>query len=186
MKHISNFLSYIRTNNKGGGDIQFASISFIYIFVFCIALVLDFWTVSTAKNTLIKEIQSAQVYAMVQAVANSPTARDPQLVTNASNPYISEQAIAVRNAAPEMNDRLENISLIKDYEIIQLTPYTPLENGIIVGIGLNSVVDYQARTFVKSPQQIMFFTRGNLEQISSAQTKQVTIQTVLRQFVSYD
>lgn len=169
----------LKDNNRGGADLQFAIATFLYMFVVCVGLLLDFWYVSSAKVHVLKTVEAAELYCLV---TNAPKTHH-----DASADYenlwkmnlVSNQHAAVICAKPELESRLGNLPYLKSgTDGLEIQTVEGLSDTI-GQMGIKTRLRYQVKTMIRSPQQLFNFMRPDDLDLTATKWVPLTVTSKL-------
>ena len=159
-------LTKLKNNNKGGADLQFAIAVFLFMFVVCMALILDFWFVSSAKISVLKAVQQAELYCLISnapvtnELGGNDASADYSQMQTANLSSFQNQAVSC--TVTDLPDKIEGFPYIKYYDVLHVQGLS----DTIGQMGVMSIVRYRINTLMRSPRQIFGFMdnteRGNL------------------------
>jgi len=179
---MKSYILKLKNNNKGGGDLQFATLTFLFIFIVCISLLIDFWYVSSAKINIIKEVQGAELFRLVTAVKDGGGLDDPifhELDPNNVDLRAFQQ-VAVNGMRSELQERLDTVPYLKDYTI-------DIVSGLsqpIGEMGVHTEMRYHVKTMIRSPNQIFNFMKKPADpEITSAGEISLKVTTKLVPYI---
>jgi len=154
----------LKNNNRGGADLQFAIATFLYMFVVCVGLLLDFWYVSSAKVHVLKTVEAAELYCLVTNAPESHHDASAKYESLWEMNLAANQQAALNCAKPELEARLGNLPYLKPGdEGLDIQHVFGLGNTI-GQMGISTEMRYQVKTMIRSPQQLFNFMRpDNLE-----------------------
>ena len=174
-------LTKLKTNNKGGADLQFAVATFLFMFVVCLALLIDFWYVSSAKISVMKAVQESELYSLVTNAPKMNEAGGDDMggkYTNLFDVNLStNQSAAVLCTKPELNNKLETFPYLEEYSINSVVGLTDYMGQM----GVRTVMRYKVKTMLRSPGQIFNFMRPweDESELTAANWVPLTITTKL-------
>lgn len=156
---MQSYFLKLKNNNRGGGDLQFATLTFIFIFIVCVSLLIDFWYVSSAKINIIKEVQGAELFRLVTSVKDGGGLDNP--IFHETDPTTvdlrSFQQVAVNGMNAELTSRLNSLAYLNNYEITLISGLSQP----IGEMGIHTEMKYRVKTMIRSPEQIFNFMRRN-------------------------
>lgn len=170
-------------NNRGGGDLQFLATCFLFIFMVALSLLLDFWYVSSAKISIIKEVQGAELFRLVTSIKEGGGLDDP--IFSESDPTKvdlgSYQRVAVNGMRNELVNRLDNLTFLKNYEIQTIEGLSQP----IGEMGIRTIMTYQVKTMIRTPGQIFNIMLKDDEELelTSADSVQLKVMTKLVPYI---
>lgn len=176
-----NMIRKLKNNNSAGGDLQFAIVTFLFVFVVCVCLLLDFWFVSTAKISVTKAVQSAELYCLVTKapkIGGGAGDGDEAIqgdMWSANLQQFQTQALKCYKDEGELYARINNIPYLRDeqYNLIE-----GLANPV-GQMGIRTEMKYRVKTFIRSPGQMFNFMRGNTDPDLDA-TKWVSLKVTTK------
>lgn len=151
-------LSKLKNNNKGGADLQFAISVFLFMFVVCMALLVDFWFVSSAKISVLKAVQQVELYCLVKNAPKGNELGGNDASADYSNMYTADlstnQALAVGCSDVDLPGKMAGFPYISEYTLSE--PISGLSDHI-GQMGVRIRMKYKVKTMLRSPEQIFGF-----------------------------
>ena len=173
----------LKNNNYGGSDLQFATATFLFMFVVCIGLLLDFWYVSSAKVHVLKTVEAAELYCLVtnapdqhhDASADYESLWDMDLTSNQSSAVLC----ASDSGANEIGSRVRRVSYLKDgADGLEILGVSGLPDTI-GQMGIRAKLRYQVKTMIRSPEQLFNFMRPDNLDLTATKWVPLTVTTKL-------
>lgn len=164
-----NFFKKIN-NNKGAGDLQLGMVCTLLIVVLALSMCVDFWNASVAKISVIKTIQSAEIYCLVKSIAGDyeklrhntleeAVAIEYDLYADAAvtnmgdgggSKTITPEGIKITKPNGELYEKLNANAYLKTYKVEYITKLPTTGQ-----IGMRTKMTYTTSTLVRSLNQIM-------------------------------
>lgn len=182
-------LRKLQTNNKGGADLQFATATFVLMFVICMGLLMDFWYVSSAKVAVLKSVESTELYCLVHNAPDDYSDAKLSFEEMWKRNLEAEQREAVACAkyggyggasGGELVARMGNLPYLKEVEVIKIEGL-PQPIG---EMGIRSQLRYKVNTMIRTPEQIFNFMRSDDLDVSATKWVPLTVTAKLVPMVS--
>jgi hypothetical protein len=173
----------LKENNRGGSDLQFATATFLFMFVVCIGLLLDFWYVSSAKVHVLKSVEAAELYCLVtnapkehhDASADYESLWDMDLTSNQSSALLC----ASKNGSNEVENRVRRVAYLKEgNDGLKEINVSGLPDTI-GQMGIRTSLKYQVKTMIRSPEQLFNFMRPDNLDLTATKWVSLTVTTKL-------
>ena len=168
-------LTKLKNNNKGGADLQFAVATFLFMFVVCMGLLLDFWYVSSAKISVLKAVESVELYCLVTAAPTEVLNSGKDLNDLWKVDLRNEQAKAVVCTESDLAIKLRTLPYLNDTKDIKI------EGGsqFVGQMSVRTHLKYRVKTMIKSPAQIFNFMRSKDMKITAINWVPLTVTAKL-------
>lgn len=164
-----NFFKKIN-NNKGAGDLQLIMVCTLLIVTLALCMCIDFWNASVAKISIVKTIQSAEIYCLVKSIANdyedlrhntlehatqiSYDTYSDQAVTNMGDgggkKTLVDNEFVITKKVGELYTRLNSNNYIRNYHVQSIRKLPSLGQ-----IGMKTEMTYTTNTIIRSPEDII-------------------------------